>query len=56
MSDVFISYSRTDKAFVETLHQALKESTYEAWVDWQDIPLTADWWKEIEAGIEAADT
>lgn len=25
------------------------------WVDWQDIPLTADWWKEICTGIEAAD-
>lgn len=55
MVDVFISYSRKDKDFVQVLHQALVESKYDAWIDWQDIPLTADWWAEIEAGIEAAD-
>ncbi|MDX2217348.1 MAG: TIR domain-containing protein [Oculatellaceae cyanobacterium bins.114] len=56
MSDVFISYSRKDKAFVKVLHQALTASTYNAWVDWEDIPLTADWWQEIKSGIEQADT
>lgn len=56
MADVFISYSRRDKDFVEVLHQALTKSQYDAWVDWQDIPLTADWWAEIQAGIDAADT
>ena len=55
MADVFISYSRKDKGFVQVLHQALAESKYDAWIDWQDIPPTADWWAEIEAGIEAAD-
>lgn len=55
MADVFISYSRKDKEFVQVLHQALVESKYDAWIDWQDIPPTADWWAEIEAGIEAAD-
>lgn len=56
MTDVFISYSRKDKPFVQVLHQALAESKYDAWVDWEDIPITADWWEEIKAGIEAADT
>ncbi len=56
MADVFISYSRKDKDFVKALHQALAEKNQEAWVDWQDIPLTADWWQEIERGIEAANT
>ncbi len=56
MTDVFISYSRKDKAFVQVLNQALSESKYNAWVDWENIPFTADWWAEIEAGIEAADT
>lgn len=56
MTDVFISYSRADQAFVKVLHQALTKSQYDAWVDWEDIPLTADWWREIQAGIEAADT
>ncbi len=55
-NDVFISYSRKDKEFVEVLHQALKEHNRNTWVDWQDIPLTSEWWKEIESGIEAADT
>jgi adenylate cyclase len=56
MSDVFISYSRKDKAFVERLHNVLKEQERETWVDWQDIPLTADWWQEIERGIEGTNT
>jgi WD40 repeat protein len=56
MTDVFISYSRKDKAFVQVLNDALVESKYDAWVDWENIPLTADWWAEIQAGIEAADT
>jgi WD40 repeat protein len=56
MSDVFISYSRKDKEFAETLHTALEKSGKDAWIDWQDIPLTSEWWKEIEAGIEGADT
>lgn len=38
------------------LNQALVKSKYDAWVDWESIPLTADWWEEIKAGIEAADT
>ena len=56
MTDVFISYSRKDKDFVQVLNQALVKSKYDAWVDWENIPLTADWWAEIQAGIEAADT
>ncbi|HEY9735092.1 MAG TPA: toll/interleukin-1 receptor domain-containing protein [Trichocoleus sp.] len=55
MADVFISYSRRDKDFVQVLHQALSRSQYDTWVDWQDIPLTADWWEEIKSGIDAAD-
>lgn len=54
MNDVFISYSRKDKAFVQTLHAALKQTGCDAWVDWEDIPLTADWWHEIQRGIEQA--
>ena len=56
MADVFISYSRKDKNFVQVLHRALTESKYNAWIDWQDIPPTADWWAEVEAGIESSDT
>jgi WD40 repeat protein len=56
MTDVFISYSRKDKAFVQRLHEALRGIDRDVWVDWQDIPLTADWWNEICTGIEAANT
>jgi hypothetical protein len=55
MSDVFISYSRKDRDFVHRLHDALVAQKRAAWVDWEDIPLTAEWWEEIKAGIEAAD-
>lgn len=56
MTDVFISYSRKDQDFVHRLHDALSEAQRKAWVDWEGIPLTADWWAEIQRGIEAADT
>lgn len=55
MTDVFISYSRRDKDFVTRLHGSLAEKGRDTWVDWEDIPLTADWWKEIQGGIEQAD-
>ena len=56
MSDVFISYSRKDKDFVRRLHDALSKANRESWVDWEDIPTAADWWREICNGIESADT
>jgi WD40 repeat protein len=56
MSDVFISYSRKDKAFVQALHSALESHNQDTWVDWTDILPTADWWQEIQHGIEAANT
>ncbi len=52
--EVFISYAREDKAFVRRLHAELKQRDRDAWVDWEDIPLTADWWAEIQRGIDAA--
>lgn len=56
MSDVMISYSRKDKSFVQQLERAIAKTGRETWVDWDDIPPTADWWAEIRAGIEAAHT
>lgn len=56
MTDVFISYSRKDKDFVRKLHTALEESGRDAWIDWENIPLTADWLEEIKVGIEEADS
>jgi hypothetical protein len=56
MSDVFISYSRKDKAFVEQLYKALEEQGRETWVDWDAIQRTEDWWHAIERGIEGTNT
>ena len=55
MTDVFISYSRKDIAFARLLHQALKENDLETWIDWQDIPPSADWLAEVYEAIEQAD-
>lgn len=55
MTDAFISYSRKDKTFTRKLVDSLQENGKSVWVDWENIPLTADWMQEIEAGIEEAD-
>ena len=55
MTDAFISYSRKDKQFVQKLYEALRQEKRDIWVDWQDIPPTAEWRQEIAEGIEAAD-
>ena len=56
MSDVFISYSRNDSEFVRILNKALENSKRKTWVDWKGIAKGTEWWKEIEEGIEGADT
>jgi hypothetical protein len=56
VADVFISYSRRDTEFVRSLHARLARSERDAWVDWEDIPPSAEWMAEIERAIEAADT
>lgn len=54
-NNVFISYSRKDRAFVEKLDAHLRQAGYDPWVDWDDIRKGEDWWKSIQKGIEAAD-
>lgn len=55
-NDVFISYSRRDKAFVERLYTAFKNAGRDLWIDWDDIHKGEEWWKAIQRGIEAANT
>ena len=55
MPDVFISYSRRDKRFVERLNQGLEARGKDAWVDVEDIPVSAEWLREIQDGIDACD-
>lgn len=52
---VFISYSRKNKLFVRKLNTALDAAGVDAWVDWEGIPLSADWMATIQAAIEGAD-
>ena len=55
MTKVFISYSRKDREFAQKLAVAMANLQIETWVDWDDIPPTADWWSQIETGIEESD-
>lgn len=55
-NDAFISYSRKDKDFIRILADRLDEHEITYWVDWEGIPLAADWWKEIQIGIDNADS
>lgn len=55
MADVFISYSRKDIAFARLLHDSLTKHGFETWIDWQDIPPSADWLAEVYSAIESAD-
>ncbi|MBK8026699.1 MAG: tetratricopeptide repeat protein [Chloroflexi bacterium] len=54
MADVFISYSRHNIAFARQLFAALQDGGRDSWVDWDDIPMSAEWWQSIQEGIEAA--
>lgn len=55
MTDVFISYSRKNTEFVRQLFDALEKTGRKAWVDWEGIPYSVDWWQEICRGIDASD-
>src|SRR5260221_763642 len=52
MKDAFISYSRLDGAIGRKLYDGLIAKKRDLWMDWRDIPVTAEWWKEITTGIE----
>jgi hypothetical protein len=55
-NDVFISYSRKDKTFVQQLADRFLKAGRDPWVDWEDIRKGEDWWQSIQRGIEASDT
>lgn len=54
---LMISYSRKDKVFVKQLYDSLVGQGFlpeDIWVDWEGIPLSADWMVEITKGIQSA--
>lgn len=55
MSDIFISYSRKDIAFVRELYAGLVNENFKVWVDWEGIPPSAEWLEEIFHAIEQSD-
>jgi hypothetical protein len=55
MASLFISYSRKDLEAARRLTEAFQGKELDFWIDWEGIPPTVDWWKEIEKGIEEAD-
>jgi len=55
MPDAFISYSRRNKEFVQKLAKSLADDGRDIWIDWEDIPVTADWLEEIYQGIRESD-
>jgi hypothetical protein len=54
MPSLFISYSRKDTDCARRLTDAFKGQDLDFWIDWEGIPPTVDWWKEVERGIEQA--
>lgn len=54
-SNIFISYSRKDEAFVGRLAAALRERDIAPLLDRTEITISDDWWQRIEASICAAD-
>jgi hypothetical protein len=53
MSHVFISYSRKDATFAETLREKLKGAGFEVWMD-SILPVGYDWRQEIDQAIRQA--
>jgi formylglycine-generating enzyme required for sulfatase activity len=56
MARIFVSYSRKNIDFAKRLTGTLQERELDFWVDWEGIPPTVDWMREIQKGIEEADT
>jgi WD40 repeat protein len=54
-ASVFISHSRKDKEFVRRLAERLANHDFKAWVDVDSITLTAEFWPEVNSGIEGSD-
>jgi WD40 repeat protein len=56
-ASLMISYSRKDKVFVKQLYDSLIAQGFtpdDIWVDWEGIPLSADWMAEITKGIQSS--
>ena len=50
--EVFVSYSRRNLEFARVIVERLKQGGHDVWADWEDIPFSSDWWKEITRGMD----
>ncbi len=55
MAEVFISYAREDKEFVQKLCHALRQKNRETWIDLEGIRPSVEWRTETLEAMEAAD-
>lgn len=55
MSQIFISYSRSDLDFVQELVDRLRRRSYRVWMDKSDIKPGSNWQEAIGTAIEASD-
>ena len=55
MADLFISYSREDSDIARRLQAKLTEEQRDVWIDWEDLPATAEWWEKIRDSILTSD-
>ncbi len=53
-NEIFISYSRLNKNFVQQLVEKLKIKNIDPWYDKDDIENSREWWPEIKKGIIGA--
>ena len=56
MSQVFISYSTYDKAIMQKVAKSLMQKGITTWTNKSDIKVGSEFQKEIQKGIERADT
>jgi WD40 repeat protein len=54
MHHVFVSYSRSDRAWVDDLASRLRRNGIKVWIDQRDIPATVPWFTEVQDAIEEA--
>lgn len=52
MSQIFISYSRSNRELALLLKQALEDSGRDVWIDLEDLPPSSIWRLEIREAIE----
>ncbi len=55
MTSLFVSYSRKDADFAHKLTDCFKDQNWDFWIDWEAIPPTVDWWREVQKGIEQSE-